>query len=103
MTELGSGVVQRVNYAIKKISEIEGITAPRFHACHFKEFVVDFSETGKSVTDINTNLRNKGIFGGADLGREFPELQNCALYCVTEIHTKQDIDSLADALKEIVK
>ena len=102
IAELGKGIVQRVNYTIKKISEIKGIKAPRFNACHFKEFVVDFSGTGKSVADINACLREEGIFGGADLGSEFEDLQNCALYCVTEVHTKQDVDKLIDVLKEII-
>jgi len=37
------------------------------------------------------------------LTREFPELGNSALYCVTEVHTQDDIDRLVAALKEVVK
>ena len=37
-----------------------------------------------------------------DLSREFPELGQSALYCVTEVHTKDDIDRLAAALEEVV-
>ena len=102
IAELGKGIVQRVNYAMKRLSDIKGLKVPRFDAAHFKEFVVDFGGTGKSVADINNNLRKKGIFGGSELGREFKDLQNCALYCVTEVHTKQDVDKLIDVLKEII-
>ena len=45
-------------------------------------------------------LLKKRIFGGKDISVEFPELGNCAVYCVTEIHTKEDIDRLAMALDE---
>jgi glycine dehydrogenase subunit 1 len=44
----------------------------------------------------------RGIFGGKNLSREFPEFGQSALYCVTETHTRDDIDRLVAALKEIV-
>jgi glycine dehydrogenase subunit 1 len=31
-----------------------------------------------------------------------PELGNSALYCVTEVHTKGDIDKLHDSILEVV-
>ena len=54
------------------------------------------------MDEINSALRERGIFGGKDLSDEFPELGQSALYCVTEIHTKDDIDRLADAVKEVL-
>ena len=68
----------------------------------FKEFVVDFTATGKTVAEINKALLKEGVFGGKDLSREFPKLGQSALYCVTEIHTKEDIDTLAAALKAVL-
>ena len=47
-------------------------------------------------------LREHGIFGGKDLSRELPELGQSALYCVTEVHTQDDVDRLADALQEVL-
>jgi glycine dehydrogenase subunit 1 len=102
MWELGKGILQRSKYAMKRLSEIEGVRAPRFKAPHFKEFVVDFNETRMRVEEINKRLLSHGIMGGADLSRDFPELGQSALYCVTEVHTKEDIDRLHDALEEIV-
>jgi glycine dehydrogenase subunit 1 len=103
MQELGKTIMQRSQYVMKKLSEIKGVKAPLFDSSHFKEFVVDFSKTGKTVEKINTSLCERGIFGGKDLSLEFPELRSCSLYCVTEVHTKEDIDKLAQALKEILK
>ena len=103
MQELGKTIMQRSQYAMKKISEIDGINAPFFKSPHFKEFVVDFNETGKSVKSINRSLLRYGIFGGIDLSKEFPELGNSALYCVTEIHTKEDIDRLVQSLREVLR
>jgi glycine dehydrogenase subunit 1 len=85
------------------LSDIRGVKAPLFQAAHFKEFVVDFNAADRSVAEINRALRAKGIFGGKDLSGEFPDLGNSALYCLTEIHSKEDIDKLAQDLTDIVK
>jgi len=99
--ELGEAILQRSMYAMKVLSSIDGIRAPKFRAPHFKEFVVEFPER-KSVEEINKELLKEGIFGGIDLRKHFPELGNSALYCFTEVHMKEDIDKLADALKRIL-
>lgn len=103
MQELGKVIMQKSQYAIKKLSEIKGIKAPFFDSPHFKEFIVDFNDTGMVVKDINIYLREHRIFGGKDLSREFPELGNCAMYCITEIHTKDDIDKLVQALSDCLE
>jgi glycine dehydrogenase subunit 1 len=100
MKDLGQHILQKSQYAMKRISEIEGVKVPRFASAHFKEFVVDFNDTKKSVSQINRSLLKQGIFGGKDLSLEFPDLGQCALYCVTEIHTKEDIDSMVDSLAD---
>lgn len=103
MKDLGRTIMQRSQYAAMKISDIDGIRAPLFHSPFFKEFVVDFTETGKTVREINRNLLDEGIFGGKDLSVDFPELGQSALYCVTEVHAKEDIDRLAEALRKCVR
>ena len=65
--------------------------------------VVNFDETGMTVSKINKRLRKRHkIFGGKDLSQEFPEVGESALYCVTEVHTKDDIDRLGNAVREVV-
>jgi glycine dehydrogenase subunit 1 len=101
MVDIGKGILQRTAYAIQQLKQLPGVKIP-FDGIHFRDFVVDFKETGQTVAAINQQLLMKGIFGGKDLSHEFPELGQCALYAVTEIHTKADIDRLADALKEVL-
>jgi glycine dehydrogenase subunit 1 len=103
MVEIGEGIMARSRYAMLEIDKIKGIKAPVFQSPHFKEFVVNFDGTGKTVAEINKALLAREIFGGKDLTKEFPELGNSALYCVTEVHTQDDIDRLVSALKEVVK
>jgi glycine dehydrogenase subunit 1 len=102
MQDLGITILQRSQYAQKKLSQIDGIRI-RFQSAHFKEFVVDFSESGVPVKAINEALKVRHIFGGKDLSQDFPDLQDCALYCVTEVHTKSSIDDLVKSIQDICK
>jgi glycine dehydrogenase subunit 1 len=102
MQELGRVILQRSQYLMQRLSELPGVKAPRFRSPHFKEFVVDFSGTGKTVTRINSELLARGIFGGHDLSGEFPDWGESALYCVTEIHSQNDLDTLADSLSDVL-
>lgn len=99
--EVGELILQQAHYAARAIARIKGVRII-FPKGFFKEFVVNFDGTGKTVARINKALTKRGIFGGKDLSKEFPEFGQSALYCVTEIHTKDDIDRLVSALKEIV-
>ena len=98
--ELGELILLRSHYAAARIAEIPGLTIrwPGF----FKEFVVDFNDTGRTVAQINRALGERSIFGGGDLSQSHPQLGQCALYCVTEIHTQADVDRLAQELTEVV-
>lgn len=103
MEELGRGIIQRVRYAIQKLNQVSGVKTHFSATPHFKEFVVNFDKTGKTVQQINQALHEKSIFGGKDLSAEFPSLGQSALYCVTEVHTQADIDMLVNAIQEAVK
>lgn len=99
--DVGNIILQRAHYAARVLSQIEGVQVT-FPSGFFKEFVVNFDGTGKSVAQINDSLRKYGIFGGKDLSQDFPDFGASALYCVTEIHTQSDIERLASALKKVV-
>lgn len=101
MKELGQLIIQNCLYAQKRVASLPGVKL-KFNSFNFKEFVIDFSSTGKSVSEINNALLARNIFGGKDLSAEFLSLKDCALYCVTEMHSRQDIDRLVSALQEIL-
>jgi glycine dehydrogenase subunit 1 len=103
MVEIGTGIVARSQYTMLQLDAISGVKTPVFQSPHFKEFVVNFDDTGKSVNEINKSLLAEGIFGGLDLSAKFPELGQSALFCVTEVHTQADIDTLAKVLQEVVE
>ncbi|MGE8203695.1 aminomethyl-transferring glycine dehydrogenase subunit GcvPA [Heyndrickxia sp. NPDC080065] len=102
MYEVGQAIMQNSQYAAGQLNQLEGIKGSHLKSSFFKEFIVDFNETGLTVEEINQKLLHHKIFGGKDLSVEFPELGQCALYCVTEVHTKNDIDRFVQVLKEII-
>ncbi|AUG75158.1 glycine dehydrogenase subunit 1 [Kitasatospora sp. MMS16-BH015] len=96
MRELGTTVLARTAYALRRLTEVPGVEAPYAGAAHFADFCLRF--TGSlGAAEVNRELLARGIFGGKVLGA------TDALYCVSETHTKADIDRLADTLQEIVK
>lgn len=103
MKELGEGILKRSAYAMKVLSQLRGVKVPLFQGAHFKEFVVNFDGTGKTVKEINKSLLEYKIFGGKDLSQDFPTIGQSALYCVTEIHSKSDIDRLVEALSKVIQ
>jgi glycine dehydrogenase subunit 1 len=74
-----------------------GATA-RFDAPYFNEFVVRVP--GRAAT-VLSRLQEKKILGGLDLGRFYPELDDCILVTATELTTEAEIAAFATALKEI--
>jgi glycine dehydrogenase subunit 1 len=100
--ELGETIMYKANHAVRLLSKIDDVKAPIFKSVHFKEFTVNFNETGLSVKEIHRRLLQYKIHGGKDISKEFPELGETALYCVTEVHSKEEIERLATALKEIL-
>ena len=99
--DVGETCIARSHYAAKKLGELPGVEV-RLSPSFFKEFVVDFSGTGKTVAEVNKALLDYCIFGGKDLSAEFPELGQSALYCVTEYYDKDDIDVLVSSVAEVI-
>ncbi|MCF7936632.1 MAG: aminomethyl-transferring glycine dehydrogenase subunit GcvPA [Synergistales bacterium] len=100
MQDLGKGILQRSRYLAAKLGELDGVRAPSLEGSFFREFVVNFDDTGRKVGEINAFLRGKGIFGGYDLSEQYPALGRSALYCVTEATTQEDMDTLVAVLKD---
>ena len=88
----------RAHYAAEAISVLDGYTVdlslPFFH-----EFVVGCPRPVREINEIL--LDEYGIIGGYDLARDYPELENQMLVCVTEMNSADEIDALVQALEEL--
>jgi glycine dehydrogenase subunit 1 len=66
--------------------------APRFN-----EFVV---QTSEDPYQINDRLLEKKTIGGFPLRKFYPELGNAALWCCTEMNSKEQIDTAVAEVKQ---
>jgi glycine dehydrogenase subunit 1 len=91
--EIAAANLQKANYAKNTFKE-KGMEIV-YDGPSFNEFVV---KVRQPVKQINQQLLQKGIIGGYDLGRDYPELPNHMLLAVTELRTKEEIDTLVKEL-----
>ncbi|MDP4085252.1 MAG: aminomethyl-transferring glycine dehydrogenase subunit GcvPA [Bacillota bacterium] len=94
--EMATANLQKAHYAKNAFKE-KGIEVV-FEGPSFNEFVIKLN---KPVKEINLNLLQKGIIGGYDLGRDYTDLANHMLVCVTELRTKEEIDTLVKELGDL--
>lgn len=98
LAEMATQSLQKAHYAFEKITAIPGVEAV-FNTPFYDEFVVRYP---KSAEVVNKRLLDHNILGGLSLRRFYPELENAALFCVTELRSKEDIDILAARLEAII-
>ncbi|WP_077621590.1 aminomethyl-transferring glycine dehydrogenase subunit GcvPA [Sediminibacillus massiliensis] len=72
--------------------------AVAFQGPFFNELVIKLDS---EIAEVNKRLLQKGFIGGYDLGRTFPHLRNHMLVAVTEIRTKNEIDSFVREMRDI--
>ena len=82
------------HYAADLISEIPGYSLP-VEGTFFQEFVV---ECPAPPSEINSKLLDHKIIGGLDVSEQVP---NGMLVCVTEMNSREEIESLATALAQV--
>jgi glycine dehydrogenase subunit 1 len=83
---------------VKALLGVKGVELA-FNGARFHEAVLQLESNVGAVLE---KLAAKGITGGFDLGRHFPELGNALLVCATETRTDEDIAAYVQALKEAV-
>jgi len=93
--ELAEHNLAKASYAAQTLSALPGTKllfngAPRFH-----EFVL---QTDEAPAVWSQRLLDNKIVGGIELSHWYPELQNCTLWCATEIVTREQIDAAAKVL-----
>jgi glycine dehydrogenase subunit 1 len=90
----------RSHYAAAEIGKIKGydVNPQAPGKSFFQEFVIRLP---CPAADINKRLRERGIIGGYDLGRDYPHLDQHMLFAVTEVNTRESIDRLVRALREV--
>lgn len=88
---------QKAHYAAEQLSKIEGMGL-----CFSEPFFHEFALcVGRPVEEVNEHLLEHGIIGGYDLGQDYPALKDHMLIAVTEMNSREEIDTLVEVLSEV--
>ncbi|MFT3907404.1 MAG: aminomethyl-transferring glycine dehydrogenase subunit GcvPA [Steroidobacteraceae bacterium] len=99
LERVASACVQRRHELVEALSALPGVKRG-FAAAHFHEAVLLLD---RPVAPVLEALAARGIEGGFDLGRDYPELGNALLVCATETRSAEDIAAYAAALGDALK
>jgi glycine dehydrogenase subunit 1 len=99
LARVGSACVRNTAELVGQLESIEGVrrlfTGPFFH-----ESVLQLD---RPVAPLLEALADRGILGGYDLSRDYPELGNALLVCATEVRTATDIETYFQALNDVLR
>ena len=94
MTVYGrEGLRELAEQNLAKAHYLAGQLPLRFHGPFFNEFVA--RTNGRTPQQVNETLLEKKIIGGLPLGRFYPELADCMLFCATEMNRRDQMDAVA--------
>ena len=93
--KLASLNVYKTQYLKNKLLQLRG-WREIFSAPVYNEFALACPDAGT----VNKKLREEGIVGGYELSKDYPELGQALLFCATEMLSKNDIDRVAEILKD---
>jgi glycine dehydrogenase subunit 1 len=96
--EVAEQSMKKAHYAYNQLIKTAKY-APLFNKPFFMEFAV---KSPVEISKLNEQLLLKGILGGYDLGRDYPQFRDGSLLCVTEKRTKSEIDNLVQVMEAIV-
>jgi len=94
MTVYGrEGLRELAEQNLAKAHYLAGQLPLRFRGPFFNEFVA--RTNGRTPQQVNEMLLEKKIVGGLPLGRFYPELADCTLFCATEMSRREQMDAVA--------
>ena len=75
-----------------------GVPAAGSGQSFFQEFVVSCPASLGGPSEVNRRLLEQGIVGGLDVS---DRIERGLLLCFSELHTREEIDRLVQALREL--
>lgn len=100
LTNLSKVNLSKAHYLKSELEKIDGVSLSLNSSGFFNEFTVDI---GTDTDDVLKKLLEKNIIGGLPLKRFYPELTNHLLLAVTEMNSRDKIDTFVASLKEVLR
>ncbi|MBN2422712.1 aminomethyl-transferring glycine dehydrogenase subunit GcvPA [Candidatus Woesearchaeota archaeon] len=94
LKDIAGNSMKKAHYLYERLIEMP-MFKEVFSVPFFNEFVVKCDDSSL----INKLLLKKDIIGGYELSKDYPELENCLLFCSTEMNSKQEIDNMIKVLE----
>ncbi len=97
LRRLGEALLGRTTYFLETLRKRGVEATPLFEkGLYFREVTISFK--GKDAKDVVSQLERHGIYIGPLLSRFYDAMHDCSLLCLTELHSKEDIDELVSKL-----
>ncbi len=97
LRKLGEAIAGRTEFLLERLRSA-GLEPHFEKGVHLREVLFRHPRIG----DLRDFLRNRGVYIGPLVGRFYPELRDCGLVCVTEVHSREDIEALAGLVREFL-
>lgn len=98
LAEVADGSASLAHYFKREVASLAGFALPLGNQPVFHEVLVHCPVAAETVLE---HLQQQGIVGGYPLEKDYPEYQNCLLFCFTEANNKGAIDRLLAELQKV--
>jgi glycine dehydrogenase subunit 1 len=98
--KLGEVNLANSHYAAEKIGKLNGVRAPLFEGPFFGEFTVGYKR--REAPWVFQELAKRGVMAGYPLTRHVSKVGEAGSFCVTEVHTSEDIERLVESLGAVI-
>ncbi len=99
LRSLAEHILAKTAYMIERLSKINNIQVPLFDAPHYMEFT--YRMRGVKAKALLNKLLQHGIVGGIDVSSMHDSLNGAVLTCVTEVHSREDLEAYARAVESL--
>ncbi len=98
MAEVAEQNIQKAHYLADALAKLPGVKLRYPQTPFFNEFVIDVEKDAEAV---NAGLKQRGYMGGLPLSRLLTGDKGM-LWCATEMNTREELDGVIAALKEVL-
>jgi len=97
LRKLGEAIAGRTQYLLERLSEA-GMVPAFERGVYLREVLLRHPDMAR----IRSYLKSQGVYIGPLVGRFYQDLSDCCLVCVTERHSREDIDVLVELIKQLL-